>query len=67
MVVKPETPIDGGIYRCDQNEETKSTMVPEVDGVAGVDQTTIAPPNQALRLGFLCLWTGNSGVGRQGK
>ena len=34
LVSIPKTPINGGVYRLDRNEETKPTLVSEVDRVA---------------------------------
>ena len=53
MVSIPETLVDEGIYHRDQNEETKPTVVSEVDGVAGNNRATIAPLDHALRFGLV--------------
>ena len=69
------TPVDGGIYYRDRNEETKPMVVSEVDKMAKNGRATVAPLDKALQLGILCrvqladgskeVGGGQCGVGRQ--
>ena len=52
VILIPDTPTDGGIYRYDQNEETRPTMVSEVGKVAGISRVAIALMNRVVMAQF---------------
>ena len=45
--------VNGGIYHHDMDKERRHTVVSVVGEEAGAGQTGVAPPNQAVRPGFL--------------
>ena len=59
------TPTGGGIYCRDQNEETRPTVVSEVDEVAGNGRAAVALTDRAVKAQPCC--PVNSGQGGRGK